>query len=454
MSLFKLLLYQLYLLQLENYDLGRFWRVSWHKLRHHPFDSSQRQTLIWTVKAGLIFVLSCILALVVSWGIVRNYPGGWSVVILVLNFIIFSNLVAPIFLSLAVILLWPFDFSFKQIITNRAKRKIAAFKNLKIIGITGSFGKTTMKEVLSTILREKFKVLKTPENINTPVGIARLIINKLESSIEIFIVEMGAYRKGDIKKLCEIVQPDIAILTGINEAHLERFGNVEDTIATKFEIVEYSKPNALLVLNKDSGLVFENYSKYTNSREILWYQNSAEIPFGLKVPILGSYISGVLNACVILGKELGLSEGQIRQGISKIQSIPHRLQIIKNPNGITVIDDSYNGNPAGVTEAIRVLAGFNNQRKIYITPGLVEMGKETKSIHQRIGEQLANTADLVILIRNSVTPFIAQGLREKGFMDSNIIWFESAMLAHASLGKILKPGDAVMFQNDWPDNYL
>jgi len=317
-----------------------------------------------------------------------------------------------------------------------------------VIGITGSFGKTTFKECLSPILGEKYNVLKTPENINTPVGISRLVIKELNEQTQILVIEMGAYQTGDIKEICQIAAPDIAVLTGINEAHLEMFGSIENTIATKFEIAQFAKPDALVVLNENNALVKNNFAKHVGNRKVLWYQDSETLPLGATTPLLGSYVAGILNACVLIAKELGLTEDEIKRGIAKIKPIPHRLQVIENANGVTVIDDSYNGNPAGAVEAIRVLGKFIG-RKIYITPGLVEMGTEAQTVHRKIGEQLSGVADQLILIRNSVTPFIAAGFNN----DSNIIWFNSATEAHAGLKEILKSGDVILFQNDWPDNY-
>jgi len=344
-----------------------------------------------------------------------------------------------------------------------------------------------MKEVLAAILGEKFKILKTPESVNTPIGISRLILNNLDRSIQVFIVEMGAYQRGDIKKLCEIARPDIAVLTGINEAHLERFGSLENTIQAKFEIVENAREGALVLLNGEDERVKGNYQRFVGEKRAVFYFSNTPhlaglpahpLPQGerdkLNIPLLGEYIWGVLNACGIMAKELGMTEDEIRRGIQNIQSIPHRLQLIENrAAGITVVDDSYNGNPDGVREAIKALSRFEGRRKIYITPGLVEMGERTREIHNEIGKQLALVADIVILIKNSVTPFIEEGIinlvptlssqpppkasagtaRGEGGK-SKIIWFDSAEAAHNSLTNILKPGDVILFQNDWPDNYL
>ena len=119
-----------------------------------------------------------------------------------------------------------------------------------------------------------------------------------------------------------------------------------------------------------------------------------------------------------------------------------------------IIDDSYNGNPDGVEEAINTLSQFKQRRKIYVTPGLVEMGKKTAEIHYNIGNKLAKVADLVVLIKNSVTPHIAHGLKDGGLDENKIVFYESADQAYKNLNKIVKSGDVVLLQNDWPDNYL
>lgn len=454
MKLFRPFLFQIYLLQLENYHLGRYFKLAGIKAAFDPLGRSQRQKIVWTLKAKIIFALGLLIAIFPAQALAQyfnSYP--LQVILTIALTIFFANTLATGFVSLAVLVFWPVDFIVKKTIIARAKRKLAKHANLKVIGITGSYGKTTMKECLAPILSEKYNVLKTPENINTPVGVARLILEKLNEQTEILILEMGAYQKGDIQELCEIASPDIAILTGINEAHLEQFGSIENTIETKFEVVKFAKKNATVVLNEENALVKGNFNKYVGSRKVLWYNTPPGAVTDSRVSLLGSYVPAVLSACSLVAKELGLADGEINSGLGKIQPIPHRLQKIENTNGVTVIDDSYNGNPAGVAEAIKVLAKFIGRRKIYITPGLVEMGAQTENVHRSIGHQLALVADTVILIRNSVTGFIADGLKENGFNDSNIIWFNSATEAHAALSSILKSGDVILFQNDWPDNY-
>ncbi len=472
---FQKIKYQLYLLQLENYNLPRFSKIFWRKFK------TQRNKIDWTAKLKTIFLIAFLIQFILA------ITGGWmmylsqSLTVAIITAVIILYLLSLYFgicLILATIILWPLDYILKQKIINKAKTKIKQYPELKIVGITGSYGKTTMKETVAEILSQKYKVLKTEENKNTPLGISQLILEKLDNNIDILIVEMGAYQKGDIKTLCDITKPNFSILTGINESHLERFGSIKNTVLAKFEIVVNAVKDAKIILNADNNLIKENYKKYLNKKETFFYSSEnnklskyqisnknffmdgSGIAFdlgnfsNLKISILGEYMLGTTMAGVILAEELGLTKEEIKQGIKNIKPIKHRLQLIKGNNNILVIDDSYNGNTDGVREAIKVLAKFKDKRRIYVTPGLVETGDKNKELHYNIGKQLSSVANVVILIKNSATPFIEQGLLENNFIKENIIFFNSAPEAHQNIQNITKSGDVILFQNDWPENYI
>lgn len=483
----KTIEHQVYLLQLENYDVERYPKVI-QKASWKPKESP-RKNIEWTPKLKAVLGIGCALhtlvAIVIGYVfmLLGNYSIGATAAGIVMTIIAWVGLVPFFFLDLiaGVFLISPLDKIMKQKIIQKAKKKLEAHTNLKVIGITGSYGKTTMKEILAAILSEKFIILKTPENINTPIGIARLILNKLTPDVEVLIVEMGAYRPGDIKELCELTPPDISIVTGINESHLERFKTIENTIKTKFEIVTSAKKDAIAVLNADNAYMKQSYKNFTDDKPVYFYssENSPlayyrvnqkelyedgsgiffdvwkdeECIGGYRLPLLGEYVIGAAMGAVIIAKKLGFSEVEIKQGMVKLRPIKHRLEPIQTANGVLVIDDSYNGNPEGVKEAIKLLGRFKKKRKIYITPGLVEMGEKTKEIHETIGKELAKVADGVILIKNSVTPYVSESLETNGFKKENIIWCASIKEAHAILPKIIHTGDVVLFQNDWPENY-
>jgi UDP-N-acetylmuramoyl-tripeptide--D-alanyl-D-alanine ligase len=503
----KFIQYQLYLLQLENYELGRYWKLLFKKGFFPKRRNIQRKELVWTAKAKALTVMAVgvhALLVVLFGAIALSVKPGTD------NFFTAVIFAAIVFLpfyfilfSLALIAIKPLDTLAKKRITTRAQVKISAHEGkIKIIGVAGSYGKTTMKEVLAQVLDARFSVLSTPESVNTPVGIGRWVLNKLKPDTEILIVEMGEHYENDIKEICEIVRPDIAVVTGINESHLERMKKMETVIATVFEIVSNSKQAATVLLNANDHRVMENYKKFVwpdhkierfkiedlrlrnFSAEKLVWECEADGVGKVEINLVGEYALGDVSAAIKIGKILGMADSEIISGIKNIKPVEHRLEPIKSPGDILVIDDAYNGNPDGVKEAIKVLSRFQNRRKVVITPGLVEMGKSAADVHRIIGKELAGVADVVVLIKNSVTPFIAEGIlsvpsrpnpnasegerrdllnHEKQIPRSDaltrngnikIIWFNTALEAHAELKNILKPGDVVLFQNDWGDQYV
>ncbi len=433
---FSYLYYHLYLLQLEEYQIVRFLRAI-GKTKGIP-PATLRKKLVFTPKMILItsFTLGFIMSLTI----------GFHLAYLLVIYISVLPIVCVVFL------LTPVDTILKLIKIQQAKNVLSHYPDLLIVGIAGSYGKTTMKEAISTVLSQKYSVLKTPENINTPLGIAELIIKKLTSTTEVLVVEMGEYKRGDITDICSLVKPQIGVITGINEAHLERMGTLDNTIATLFELAQNTDTNGLLVLNKDDNRVNKYYKKYVAHQQVILYSSLDETE--LKSGLLGRYATGVLHAVEGVARHLGLDFTQIQKGAAAIKPLPHRLELIEGARGVTVIDDSYNGNPDGVREAIYVLSTYEKRRKVYVTPGLVETGSKTAEIHKEIGRKLSSVADVVVLIKNSATPYIAEGLREKGYSNENIKWYISSEQAHADMGNIIQPNDVVLFQNDWTDNYI
>ncbi|MEO6729439.1 MAG: UDP-N-acetylmuramoyl-tripeptide--D-alanyl-D-alanine ligase [Candidatus Dojkabacteria bacterium] len=480
---FDLIKYQLYIFQLEEYDIERYSRAIIKK-GLLPNDSIRKE-LNWTTKAKLIFSLSLVSQLLLA--LIDSYLIGillFNSIFAFLVVFIFNLLVvfyfSFLFLILASIFISPIESFQKNKIINQAKKKFKQLKTknqkLKTIGITGSFGKTTMKETLSTILSEKFNVVATPENINTPLGLARVILNNLNEDTEVFVVEMGEYVKGDVDALCQITPPDMSVITGINEAHLERYGTMENAIETKFEIVENTPDGGLVVLNGMDKLTVDNYERFSKNKKVEWYNDKnlkfkilnskldtekltrrleIQTPGGIlnaQTSIIAEYIGGNVIASMIVGTELGMSEAQIKLGVTQLKPAPHRLEV-RRTGDITIIDDTYNGNSDGIKAGIALLSQFKDNRKVYVTPGLVETGEMKEEIHIEIGKQLAKVADVVILTENSATPFIAEGLKNNGFNKDNIVWYKTSKETYSKLRDNLKAGDVVLMQNDWSDNY-
>ena len=497
----KMIFYQLYLLQLENYELRRYLKLLFKK-GFLPPEKPLRKKLVWTIKARMIFVCSGLVHIILSLAVFYHYTAGLSV--FSIKYYVFSLLFFIVcipfyflFFILCVILLWPADYLFKSWLKARARARIEKYPQIKIIGVAGSYGKTTIKEVLKAVLSARFKVISTSESVNTPVGISRWILKKITPEVDVAIVEMGEHYSGDIREICEIAPPDIAVITGVNEAHLERMKSMETVESTIFEAVSSAKPGALVILNGDDARIRESYKKYAwPDHKILEYRasnihapnfNVNGMYWGFKIDeseevklhLLGEYALGDADCAIKIGQSMGMSLVEIKHGMEKVRPVEHRLQPSVSPGNILVIDDAYNGNSAGAAEAIKVLSRFADRRKIYITPGLVETGKAAKEVHVQIGRQLAGVADVVILIRNSVTGYIEEGIlsviarntSDEAISTSGrlprpsdalrarndkpeIIWFETAQEAHLSLSKILKPNDVILFQNDWGDQYV
>lgn len=489
----KILPYQLYIYQLEEYDTNRFTKAITSKGLIPP--KTLRKKVVWTSKAKALTLIAVILMTVFAFMLsyLLNYFFLHTItlfalvfLLLLYSFFIFSF----VFLAQAQTILRPIENKKKRELIKEATQKIVSLKSInkefKIIGITGSYGKTTMKEVITQVLDSKYKVVSTFENQNTPIGIARKILNDVDKKTEILVVEMGEYVKGDVDAICKITPPDISIITGINEAHLERYGTMQNAIDTKFEIVENTKAEGLVLLNADDALTVENYKRFAKDKKIVWFssknselseykvkkvtldQNKLELNFVIDSPkkegihdgiidfhtkFLAEYIIGNIIAAMIVASELGLRDTEVRLGVSQLKPVEHRLEASMLTDNIVLIDDTYNGNSNGIQEGINLLKKFDGRRKVYITPGLVETGDLSESIHLEIGARLAKVADLVVLIKNSVTPFIEKGLVDAGFNVENIIWFDDAKTTYSSLRNFVKEGDVVMMQNDWSDNY-
>lgn len=476
----NIILRQIYILQLENFDLKRFSSLIFSSILKRT--SKPRRDIIWTPKLIIISILATLIYIVIPllflWG---EFPITLSALLVIIALVLLSPLFF-LFLALTTLIFYPADSFAKDLIIRKATKKLQELKDIKVIAITGSYGKTTMKDIITTVLSVNFEVVSTSENQNTPLGISRQILREIDETTEIFVVEMGAYTKSDITKLCNIARPNISVLVGINEAHLERFGSLENTIETKFEIISNCLPDGIIVLNADDRFVVENLEKFKGNQIIYFFssqnndrskykftkkdfrQDGSGISFQLayegreigniKTPFLADYIIGDVVASFIIGAELGMSESEIRIGLENLKVPEHRLQSTRTPDDIVVIDDSYNGNPKGAEEAINVLSQFTKRRKIYVTPGLVETGEAAQEVHKQIGLKLATVADIVVLVKNSVTDFIIGGLKEGGFEKSHIKTYVSAKRAHDAVGRMAQSGDVILFQNDWSDNYM
>lgn len=357
-----------------------------------------------------------------------------------------------------------------------SQKKLKEMKHLHVIGITGSYGKTSSKNILASILNVRYLTRPTPRNLNTEYGLMITINNHLDKFDEVLIAEMGAYKKGEIKTLCDMVHPKYGILTKIGTAHLESFGSQENIQKTKFELIESLPSDGVAVLNMDDEL--QTSYDLKNDVETIWIainNKNADViakniecsnkgskfdiqfkgdkksyPFETK--LLGNNNIYNILASVALGRKLGMSISELQQGVRKVKSIEHRLEL-KNLGAMYMIDDAYNSNPVGAKGALDVLDMMPGT-KVVVTPGMIELGKKQDEYNREFGRQIASVADYVILIGEKITKPIYNGLMDEEYDKDKIYILNDVTKAYPLVQSLKGKKDIyALFENDLPDNY-
>ncbi len=439
------------------------------------FTSKQKTPLKYTKRMTRFVACYVVITLIVS--VVIEVIGFLFIPYLSYALIgIIPLLLLPIVFASYYIML-PLEKFISKTFIKKAKKRLKNVNGIKIVGITGSYGKTTVKNILGTILSEKYRVCISPSSYNTPLGLSKTILNNLNDDDQVFIAEMGAKQRYDIKELCEMVEPTYGVITGIGNQHLLTFGSEENIIKTKGELAEYiTAKGGNLYINIDSKNAKELAKTYKNAQKIAFCAEKSEdkqiyisavkttktgSEFDLcqgkqkvhaKTVLLGEHnISNILLAANV-AFDFGLSLEEISSGIGKLVPISHRLEIIKSASTYTIIDDAYNSSVEGSKASLNVLSKFEG-KKFVITPGLVELGSEQFNANFEFGRNLAAVCDYVIIDSSINYDAISSGLIFAGFNDSNILLTTNLNNAVKLLGKYIKANDVVLFENDLPDNY-
>ena len=392
-----------------------------------------------------------------------------------LYFIGLFPLLLPLWVALGGLCAWPIEKLVSEMYFRDAQKKLAARPDLIKIGITGSYGKTSVKFILGTILQEKFQVLVTPSSFNTPMGVTRIIREKLMPAHQVFVAEMGARHVGDIKELCRLVHPHHGVLTSVGPQHLDTFHTLERIKSTKYELMDAIPDGGCCFFPDDKAICRELFDKTRKTKRLcsvhpgaedadVWATDIHVSPAGssfilhtlndeiaCQTKLLGEHnIQNIILAATV-GLHLGMNLRQIARGISRITPVEHRLQLIPS-TGVTIIDDAFNSNPKGAQAALKVLREFEG-RRIIITPGMVELGDGEDDFNHEFGLMMADCVDVAILVGKKHTSPIAKGLKEAGFPKENLYVVSSLDEATAILRRIGHPGDVALFENDLPDNY-
>ena len=360
----------------------------------------------------------------------------------------------------------------------QAQNKLKENPNLKIVGITGSYGKTSSKNVLNDILNVKYNCLATPKSLNTFNGLMITVNNKLSKFDDIFIAEMGAYVKGEINRLCKLVNPKYGIITSIGTAHLETFGSEQNIIDGKMELIEYLPSDGIGVLNKDDEKQRKYKIKKQDHAKIVWIGiDSKDVDvkaenikctnkgttfdvvfkgekkkYKFETKLLGKHNVYNILAAIALGYEFEISIKELQQGVRSVQPVEHRLELKKLGN-FYQIDDAYNSNPVGAKSALDVLSMMDG-KKVVVTPGMVELGSKEKELNKEFGKQIASVADIVILVGEKRTIPIKEGILEKKFKEKNLYVLNDVREAYTLINKLKGKEDLyALFENDLPDTY-
>ncbi len=368
----------------------------------------------------------------------------------------------------------PVEALIKNHFINDAKRRLEERPDLTVIGITGSYGKTSMKFYLKTLLQGKYNVLVTPGNFNTPLGITRTVREHLSPGHEIFLCEMGARRVGEIKELCDLAHPDHGIITSVGPQHLETFLSIENVLKTKFELADALPENGMIFLNGDNDFIMEKSVEY--GRKTLYFSQiqgegyyakdvtvsefgtdfTVVSPEGeqerFQMKLIGAHnVINVVGAIAVANR-LGMTLKELRIPVRRIRPVEHRMQM-REHGSVTIIDDAYNSNPVGSKAAVETLAMFKGIR-ILITPGMVELGDREDEFNYKFGTYAADCCDYILLVGKKRVESIYNGVISKGFPKEKCLIYnnlENAMAyAYAIKGQEHK---YILLENDLPDNY-
>lgn len=367
----------------------------------------------------------------------------------------------------------PVEKAINQHYINDAKRLLRSCPNLLTIGVTGSYGKTSVKYILHTLLQSEFETLKTPESYNTPMGVVKTVRSSLRATHQVFVCEMGARRVGDIKELCDIAHPKMGIIASVGPQHLETFLSIDNVKKTKFELADALPSDGTVFLNMED----ENIRSYADHAKCAvvsyglsdrWDYYATDISastkgttFTLHTPhggsevfttkLVGAHnvinIVGAMAICCQLGIPLTLLKSQVR----KLQPVPHRLQLIRRGD-ITIIDDAFNSNPTGSKAAIDALSLFDGC-KILVTPGMVELGAKQDELNEAFGAYAAGVCDHVMLVGKKQTASIYKGLRSAGFPEHRIYVADTLQDALSHAYAIPANEKIILLENDLPDNF-
>lgn len=437
----------------------------------NPMLRNSKKPLIITSRVKKILSLYFMLIFAISFSAI-NIIDFYKPLILSTTIVIIIQIL-PYIIILSNILLLPYEIYIQKQFLNQAKDKIKKLSP-KIIAITGSYGKTSTKHILNHILSFYKPTLCTPGSINTSMGITRIIREKLTKEHEYFIVEMGAYGIGSITRLCKLTKPDYSAITAIGNAHYERFKSIDNVAQAKFEISK-NLNNGFCFLNNDT--IDKKYIKKYSANAINIGQDNnndyiisnieqdiSGIKFTIKInnkshkihcPLYGKHHAGNIAISIAIAHKLEIDIDTIISSLKSMPQINHRVEVIKNNNSPIIIDDSYNANPSGFSNALNILKLFkkDNNRAILVTPGMVELGELHDEKHRLLACEAIKIIDIAIIIKPQRVQSFMDTLKQFANPFQQILQFNDFASAKKWIDQNVTKNDVILYENDLPDLY-
>ena len=418
----------------------------------------------------IVFIPLGVITAVLGVSFYQSYlnPTKWIVFDLAsfASAILAFDILTPLIVSLVILFLQPITVFMRNRIIKKAIKKREALENLLVIGITGSYGKSSTKEFLKDILSSEFKVVSTERNENSEIGISQCILNHVNDEHEIFICEMGAYNRGGIKLLTKIAKPKIGVLTGINNQHLSTFGSQKNIVKGKLELIDALPSEGLAVLNWDSELIKNSFNSTVNSvkcstseKQDIWAEEIKEDKEGIsfkvvlktgesqlfKTSIQGLHNVSNLLLAIAVAKKLGMELDLIAEKVKEIKGGVS----IKKFDDFDVIDTTYSSNFDGIISHLEYMKNWQG-RKILVMPCLIELGSEGKETHRKIGRKIGEVCDLAIITSRDYFKDLRKGAIEAGMKKEDILFIQDGDKILKKVVSIANEGSVVLLESRVP----
>jgi UDP-N-acetylmuramoyl-tripeptide--D-alanyl-D-alanine ligase len=452
------------------------WAITFASSRLYRREREKKPLKYTNRMMRLLGAAGALAAAPVVAGLLAWILGDLTGVLWFLSGFFLADFLAPMWVLLAELLMRPVETSVQEGFKREARRRLRRRRDLQVVSITGSYGKTSTKFVVREILAQRYNVLATPSSYNTPMGLCLVVNEMLRAEHQVLVLEMGIRHPGDMDELCEIVRPHVGVVTSVGIAHLESMGSIDEIAKEKAKMIESLTEDGIAVLNADDERVAAMGARAPGRVWLVSARDhpaadltASDIQYGrdgarflvrddtgeerrFRTRLLGEHnVTNILLA-IAVGRAMDLRLRQMVYAVERLEPIEHRLQL-REDGPITIIDDAFNSNPVGARNAVQILGRFDAGRRVIVTPGMIELGERQWEENRIFGEHIAEHVDLAVLVGSKQTAPIQEGLRAKQFPESSLKIVDSLWDAQSFLKTYLREGDVVLYENDLPDQF-